>query len=173
MPAEHRSSRLLNKIASAIDEFGVHQFEGHLDSLISKKDIALSISGNKNRYADCIVKIVARELKISPEELKFGGGRGSKATGGEACFGLNISFYLIKNKVLPMWTNQEIAEYFMRRSHASVSRAIKSIQELNPNNKFDKPKHLLVMTLSEMVDKAFDKMKINGNSKINGNGNQG
>ena len=150
MPVEKEKSvsRLLIKVATAVQELGSRQLEKHLDSLISNKTLSQRQSNPVIYRIECVVKIVSRELKISIEELKVG-------IGTEAIFGLSISYYLIKMKAAPGLSQKEIANYFNRSSHSQVNRAIKKINNLDPQNRIDRPQYEQLKAIEKLVEEKL------------------
>jgi hypothetical protein len=167
--ADDSLSRLLIKCASVLEMHGSHEFEEHLDSLISKKP-AGSYPGKKSSsnteesisfvvkvesrklssQINAIIELVAKELDITPNQLVSG-------VGEIPSFALAVTWTVIKKHLLI--SQKEIAKHFGRFTHTPISRKISYIKSLNPNNRVDKAGYDLFKKIDLKVSELINPPK--------------
>ena len=156
------SSRLLFKFATAVQTLGPVQIEKHLDGLISSKDILAHKSSPTTYRIECVIKIVSKALNLSQDELKIGNSV-------DANFGRSFVYFLIKTKAAPALSQKEISKCLNRNTHSVVNRAMKKINGLNPENKFDKPWYDQLKEIEKLVEDRLKSISIQ-TDKISKNG---
>jgi hypothetical protein len=125
MSANKLSSRLIFKVATAIDNIGPRLFETHLDTMISGNDGSQKAKAADSKLFESVLSVIAANSGITKDQLISESGDSFDFL----CFLLKVDFG---------WTYRKICKHSKRKSHTHILKKVNTLLHLNESKSSDR-----------------------------------